>query len=253
MSSPSSPMPEQTVTSQQPALSEPQRLTDTFVAPSKTFTDLRRKTSWWVPFVLLSVFAMSFFVMIDKKVGFEQVARNMLANNHQVQQLPQDQQEKAIARTAGGLKYGGYAAPIFVLIYGVIIAAVLMATFNFGMDAQVPFNRALAIVMYGWLPSLIGTILAMISLNFGDPEGFHMENPVGTNPAYFLGFGTTSKFVYVMLSSIDVITLWCVVLIGIGFALNAKKRISTGAAIGTVAAWFFLYKLVSAGFAALRG
>jgi len=234
-------------------LSEPQRLVNTFFAPSKTFTDIRRNASWWVPLLLISIFSISFFVMIDKKVGFEQVARNMLANNKAIQQLDPAQQEQAYARTAIGLKVGEYAAPVFILIYVLIIAAVLMATFNFMMDAQVSFGQSMAIVMYGWLPGILSAILAMFALAFGDVEGFRMDNPIGTNPAHFMDPATTSKFLYAMLTSIDVISIWMIVLIGMGFALNAKKKISTGSAITVVAVWYFIAKLCGAGFAALRG
>jgi hypothetical protein len=64
---------------------------------------------------------------------------------------------------------------------------------------------------------------------------------------------STPKFLYAMLTSVDVISLWIVVLIGMGFALNAKKKISTGAAIGTVAVWYFIAKICGAAFAALQG
>ena len=191
--------------------------------------------------------------MIDKKVGFEQVARTMLANNKTIQQLDPAQQEQAYARTAIGLKVGEYAAPIFILIYVLITAAVLMATFNFMMDAQVSFSQSMAIVMYGWLPGILSAILAMFALAFGDPEGFRMDNPIGTNPAHFMDPTSTPKFLYAMLTSVDVISLWIIVLIGIGFALNAKRKISTGAAVGTVAVWYFIAKLCGAAFAALRG
>lgn len=191
--------------------------------------------------------------MIDKKVGFEQVARTMLANNKAIQQLDPAQQEQAYARTAIGLKVGEYAAPVFVLIYVLITAAVLMATFNFMMDAQVSFSQSMAIVMYGWLPGILSSILAIFALAFGDPEGFRMDNPVGTNPAHFMDPATTSKFLYAMLTSVDVISLWIVVLIGMGFALNAKKKISTGSAITAVAVWYFIVKLCGAAFAAFRG
>jgi hypothetical protein len=93
--------------------------------------------------------------------------------------------------------------------------------------------------------------LAIVSVSLGDPEGFRMESPVGTNPAYFMDPHATSKFVLSAMSSFDVISLWAVALIGIGFSLNAKKKISTGTAIGTVAGWYFLVKLIGAGFAAL--
>src|SRR5579864_2863703 len=206
-----------------PGLSEPQRLVNTFIAPSKTFTDIRRNASWWVPLLLISIFSIAFFVMIDKKVGFEQVARTMLASNKAIQQLDPAQQEQAYSRTAIGLRIGEYAAPIFILLYVLVIAAVLMATFNFMMDAQVSFSQSMAIVMYGWLPGIISAILAMLALAFGDAEGFRMENPIGTNPAHFMDPATTSKFVYTMLTSVDLISIWMIVLIGLGFALNAKK------------------------------
>jgi hypothetical protein len=236
-----------------PGLSEPQRLVNTFFAPSKTFIDIRRNASWWVPLLLISIFSISFFVMVDKKVGFEQVARTMLANNKAIQQLDPAQQEQAYARTAIGLKVGEFGAPIFVLIYVLVTAAILMATFNFMMDAQVTFSQSMAVVMYGWLPGIVSAILGMVALAFGDPEGFRLDNPVGTNPAHFMDPTSTPKFLYAMLTSVDVISLWIVVLIGMGFALNAKKKISTGAAIGTVAVWYFIAKICGAAFAALRG
>jgi hypothetical protein len=109
-----------------PGLSEPQRLVNTFFAPSKTFIDIRRNASWWVPFLLISIFSVSFLMMIDKKVGFDQVARTMMASNKAIQQLGPEQQEQAISRAAVGLKVGEYGAPIFVLIY-ILITGVLRA------------------------------------------------------------------------------------------------------------------------------
>jgi Yip1 domain len=236
----------------QPVLSEPARIINAFIAPSKTFADIRRNASWWVPLLLVAIVSIAFFILIDKKVGFDEVARHMMESNSQVQKMPPEQQQRVVGFTAATLKYGGYASPIFILFYAFIIAGVLWLTFNFAMDAQVPFGRAMAIVLYGWLPAIVGTLLAIVTLGLGNPEGFRMENPVGTNPAYFMDYATTSKFVYGFLTAFDVISLWCVALIGIGFALNAKKKISTGTAIGVVAAWFFVYKLGSAAIAALR-
>ena len=39
--------------SSEPGLSQIERVVDTFVAPKKTFTDILRSTSWWLPFLLL--------------------------------------------------------------------------------------------------------------------------------------------------------------------------------------------------------
>ncbi len=41
-------------------LSEGARLIDTFIAPTKTFTDLRRNASWWAPFALMAIVSVLF-------------------------------------------------------------------------------------------------------------------------------------------------------------------------------------------------
>ena len=51
------------------------RVVDTFVAPSKTFMDIRRSASWWVPFMFIILAGMVFATAIDKKVGFDQIAQ----------------------------------------------------------------------------------------------------------------------------------------------------------------------------------
>lgn len=238
---------------EQPRLSEPARIIDTFVAPSKTFLDIRQNASWWVPWLLMSIFAIGFWITVDKKIGFDQVVHNMMANNKQLEQQSPDQQARTLAITTTVTKYSGYLSPVFILFTALMTALGLWVTFNFAMSAEIPFGRAMAIVMYGWLPSLLSGILAAIVVWFGDPEGFRLESPLGTNPGHYMDPQTTSKFVIGALSSLDVFGLWIVILLGIGFALNARKKLSIGSSIGIVAGWYFLIKLAGAGLAALRG
>ena len=35
------------------ALSQVERVVDTFIEPSKTFADIKRNRSWWLPFLIL--------------------------------------------------------------------------------------------------------------------------------------------------------------------------------------------------------
>ncbi len=237
----------------QPALSEPQRIIDTFIAPSKTFIDIRRNASWWVPWLIASVLGIGLFVAIDKKVGFEEAARKMLESSSQFQSQPPEAQDRGVRAVAGFIKVSGYASPVIVLIYGLIIAAVLMATFNFGFAAEVPFSQSMAIVFYSWLPSCLSALIGFFTVWFGNPEGFNLQNPVGTNPAYYMDPASTPKFVYTLLTGFDVINFWLIALMGLGFALNSKRKMSIGTGITVVAVWYLLVKLVGAGFAAMRG
>ena len=249
-----SPLPpafESPPSSEPAALSEGARLVNTFIAPSKTFTDLRRNASWWGPWLVISIFALVFIYSMDRQIGFDQISRNEIAHSARADQfdkLSPDDQAKQLRFSDALVRYLSYGIPVTVLLFFAITAAVLLATFNFGLGADVSYKRAYAIVFYASLPGIIGSILGAVSMFAGvNPEGFNVNNPVATNPAYFMD-RAGNKFLYVMASGLDILVIWSIVLMGIGFACNSKVKRST--AIGVVAGWYLLWKLVSAALAA---
>src|SRR5260370_36950444 len=61
-----------------PTLSEGERLINVFIAPSKTFTDLKRKASWFVPWLLLAVVSYAVIVVGVHKGGFWYATENQI-------------------------------------------------------------------------------------------------------------------------------------------------------------------------------
>jgi hypothetical protein len=227
-------------------LSQGARIINTFIAPSKTFTDVRRDASWWAPWILISIFSLMFIYAIGKQVGFEQVSKNQIAHSSRADQfdkLPADQQAKQLQLSSKIIAFFAYGSPALILFYFLVETVVLWLTFKLAAGAETSFKAAYAIVMYAGLPGILGAILGSISLFAGiNPEGFDISNPVGTNLAYYLDPETTGKFVRGMASSLDLINIWTIVLVGIGFASTSKVKRST--AITIVAVWYLVYKLV---------
>jgi hypothetical protein len=234
-------------------LSEGARIIDTFIAPSKTFTDLRRNAMWWAPWILISIFSLVFVYAIGKQVGFEQVSKNQIARSSRADQfdkLPADQQTKQLQITAKFTAIISYCTPLIILLFVLIEASVLWLTFKLVLGAETSFKTAYATVMYAGLPGIIGAILGAVALFAGvNPEGFDINNPVGTNVAYYLDPETTGKFLRGMASSLDLISIWSIVLLGIGFACTSKVKRST--AILVIAVWFLIYKLATSGLGAM--
>jgi hypothetical protein len=226
-------------------LSEGTRIVDTFIAPSKTFTDLRRSASWWAPFLLLCVVSVGFFY---RKVVENQIQASPKATR-QMEQLPADQRSVAIARQATITGYFLYGYPGVILLWNLIIAAVLFATFKFAASAAVKLKTSYAIVMYASLPFLLKSILASVSIMAGaDPDSFALQNPAATNPGYFLSPGN-SPFLYSVATALDVFMIWTLILTAIGFSCVSKVKRSTAMTI--VFGWYIVFTLGSAGFAAL--
>jgi hypothetical protein len=232
-------------------LSEGARIVNTFVAPSKTFTDLRRNASWWGPWLLISIFALLFIYSMDRQIGFEQISKNEVAHSARADQfdkLPADQQERQLRISSAFVRYLSYGIPLTILLFFAITTVVLWATFKFGAGADVSFKTAYAIIFYASLPGIIASILGAISMFAGvDPEGFNVNNPVATNPAYFMD-RAANKFLYGMASGLDVIVIWTIVLMGIGFSRTSKVKRTT--AIAIVAGWYVFWKLGTSALAA---
>jgi len=232
-------------------LSEGARIVNTFIAPSKTFTDLRRNASWWGPWLLISIFALIFIYSMGRQIGFEQISRNEVAHSARADQfdkLPADQQASQLRISSAIVRYLSYGIPATILFFLAITTLILWATFKFAAGADVSYKRAYAIVFYASLPGIIGSILGAISMFAGvDPEGFNVNNPVATNPAYFMD-RAGNKFLYGMASGLDVLVIWTIVLMGIGFSCNSKVKRST--AIALVAGWYLFWKLAMAALAA---
>jgi len=234
-------------------LSEPQRIINTFVAPTKTFTDRKRVGRWWVPWLLISLLSYVVVAVVAQKIGFEQVTENQIKlapkRAEQLDKLPPGERASRMQTAAKITQAISYAIPIPTLIIFFIIAAVLMATFKFGAGAEIPFPTALAVVSYSYLPGLVRGLLTIASVLAGsDPESFNFENPVASNLGHLVS-PTSSPPLYALLSRIDLFSIWICVLMGIGFAAVSKLKRSTTMAV--VFGWYALITLIGVGWAAL--
>lgn len=237
-----------------PALSEPQRLINVFIAPSKTFTDLKRNASWWVPWLISALFTLATAFVIVQKVDVPRLAQHRAEQSkfaqQRLEQATPEQREQSMRLQATILKVQYFIRPVFGLLFGLIAAAILMAVFNFILGAEVPFQRAMAVVFYASLPSLIKLVLLCLTLFFNsDPSGLDPDiNPVATNVGFFLD-PQGNKFIYYLASGIDAIAIWVTILTGIGFAtVSSNRKPSMATAITTM---FVIYGILVVGGAAL--
>lgn len=220
-------------------LSQVERVVDTFVAPTKTFADILRSTSWWLPAVLIALSILATGFVTDRQVGFDRVYQTTLSQapkqEDRINQLPPDQKASAMATGAKITRSVTYAIPVALFAIYAIYALMLWGAFNFGFGAQTTFAQAYAVSWYAALPYVIRSVLTIIFLYFGgNTESFDQKNPIGTNLAYYMP--DAAPVLRAILTQLDLIALWSLVLVTIGMAIVAKKSV-TQAAIVTVGIW----------------
>src|SRR4029077_19009789 len=117
------PLPPVTVPSPAPeaaSLSEGARILNTFIAPSKTFADLRRNAAWWGPFLLMVIVSTAFVYIAGQKIGFRKIMENQMQaqpkQQARLEQLPPDQREKQLEGGAKFTQVISYVFPVITLI-----------------------------------------------------------------------------------------------------------------------------------------
>ena len=234
-------------------LSQWQRLSNTFAAPSKTFADIKAgHRSWWLPFVIYVILGFAFYGVVNSKIGMRQASENQIKLSpkaeDQMAQLTPEQREQRMKISTAIMQGIFIASPVFILAMGAIISLVLLGTINFGFGGRAKFGSIYAVWMYAMLPSCIKTILGIVVIFAGAaPETFNIKNFAPTNIGAFLPTDINPGL-YSLATSLDFVTIWTLVLVGIGVSIVAGTKRSSGyiASFG----WWALVVIVGAGFSA---
>ena len=169
-------------------LNQIERVVNTFVAPTATFKDILRSTSWWLPFVLMAVASLAVTVAIQHQVGWQQVVETQIqmspSQQSQLASLTPAQQAKQMHGMVLGYQISSYAYPLLMLAFSALAALLLWATFNFVLGARAKYGQMLCLWMYCSLPHLLSALLTVVRLCFsGNVEGFDLKQPVGATSA----------------------------------------------------------------------
>jgi hypothetical protein len=240
-----------------PGLSQLQRVTYTFSAPSKTFEDIKRgNRSWWMPWAIYAIVGYIFFAAISLKIGMQTVVDNQIHMDPKAEerlaQAPPESREMSNKISMGiteGVFIGG---PVVILLYAAVIAVVLWGTINFVFGGKATFGQVFCVWFFANLPQLFKSLLGTVIIFAGAaPETFNIKNYSPTNFGAFLNPIETNRALYTLASSLDVVSIWTLALLSIGVATVAGVKRSSGYI--AVFGWWALIVLVGVGFAAIMG
>jgi cell division protein FtsB len=238
-------------------LSQWQRVTNTFTAPSKTFEDIKRgNRSWWLPLVIFAVLGYILFAAVYYKIGMQQVVDNQIQlNPKQAEAMAQasPQQRELSEKISLYVTEGVFIAnPLLVLAGVAVLSLGLWGTINFVFGGKAKYGSIFCVWMFASLPTIVKTLLGTVVIFAGaTPESFNIKNFAPTNAGAFLNPLEVNKAIYALATSLDVVTIWTLVLLGMGTAIVAGVKRTSGYI--AVFGWWAIFVLIGAGLAAVTG
>ncbi len=224
------------------------RIIGVFFSPKSTFEDIAQRPSWILPVILMTVLGGLVAFVMNQKVDWRDVATKRIEESSRSANLSAEQKSQQIemsAKISPAIAYVfGMAWPI---LQALIVGSVLLLAYNVLAGGDTKFGAAMGITAHAYFPWILYSMLFILILYLKAPGTVDLENPIATNVGAFLP-ESTPKALMSLGKSIDVFTVWTLLLISIGFtATNPKKLRGKGLTI-VIAVWA-VYVAVKMGFA----
>ena len=239
------------------------RLTGTLLSPGETFADVNRKPTWIAPMIIAicTVLASTVFFQWRVNPDWDSIMRNQIKKRMERsnQTLTEEQMQQQVNFAKGIAKF----SPLIGAVVTPVIYVVLAGIFALGLmfiQAKTTFKKILSVVSWSCAATaIVATIVTMASLMVRDEESLRSIDPtqsagiVPSNLAAFLS-SETPAVIKSLAGSIDIFTIWVLILLTIGFAAIAGARKITTSKTATVVFGFWaVYVLIKMGWAAAFG
>jgi len=192
------------------------RIIGVFASPKETFTDVDRRPTWLVPFIIVAVAAIIMQVLLHD-IGIQDQMARMEASGR----LTAEQLETQQARMSGTAGYIGLVfAPIGMLVVYAVLAGLLLFSGNTAAGGSSTFKKMFALVNWSSLIGLVSmAVTAAVILSKGTTIGATIS------PAAFLQAptaGTPPTVLFRLLSKLDPFTIWQLGLWVVGISVMYK-------------------------------
>ena len=210
------------------AISPLGRIVGVLFSPKATFADIVRKPTWLLPMVIMAVLGLLASVSLNQRMNWREYVSQQIEKSPRASQLTPEQKQQQIEAGAKFAPISSYifGAPVPIVIL-LIVALVMWGAYNLLGGANTDYKTSLAIVSHAFVPSYIGSLLFLLVL-FLKPVGtVDLQNPVATNVAAFLP-DDVPKWLDALCKNVDILVIWVLVLIAIGFAATNPKKLKGG-------------------------
>lgn len=209
---------------QQATISPLGRIFGVFFSPTATFEDIVRKPSWILPILLSTVLSILAVVGLNQRMNWREYISQKMDKDPHAANLSAEQKQQQI-------EVGTKITVIVVYVVGVIapVASVLLVglvmwgAYNLLGGAGTNFGKSFAITAHAFLVNIVSTPIFLLVLYLRPPGTIDPENPLATNLAAVLP-AESAKWLVALGKSLDIFSLWTLILLAIGFAaVNPKK------------------------------
>ncbi len=179
------------------------------------------------PILLLTIAGIIFTMIMFSHVSMGEIALRAMEQSGRAQQLTPEQKERFLTASNGPVPkvISTVAATVGPTMTVAVVALIFFGVFSIvGRDG--PFKSFFSVTAFACVPLIVRNIASVATVMIV-PQSSLMVDEIGSiSPAIFLDRTSVSKAVFTLVNQLDVVSIWILILLVIGYRFVARKSVS---------------------------
>ena len=192
-------------------------------------------------------------VMVTKldlaELTIRQIERSPQAANFSDQQKDLIRQRMRSPVVKGFTFVSTAITPVVIIL---VVALIYFALFTI-LGREGGFKGFVSITAFAFVPLIFRQLAALLSAYFLPASAIMLDELGSLSPAVFLDRDSMSPVLFTAVSTIDLVSIWILALLIIGYGFVTRKSLSKGVRASTVIGVFLVYVALRLAVAAIRG
>jgi hypothetical protein len=207
-------------------------LLDVFFAPREAYKALSMRPYCLLPLALAMVLGIGFTAVWISNIEPREFVKAQIENSPRADQIPAEAREGIVEQQSRLLKIFAWAgailgAPLFYLV----CAGYFLLVYRYGYSADaLQFRQSFSATAMSFLAvGLVQTPLMLATLALKGDWNINPQEAFNASLSLLFEQGETARWLYSLAGSIDLFSLWTIVLLSIGFGVLIGRSARTAA------------------------
>ena len=224
-------------------------------SPGETMYLLSKNPRVLAPLLFLCLFSLVTVGGAFTKIDFGDIYMRLVEKSPQGKNMTDDQKAQ-MKKIMSSPIVGKVAVPAFSVI-GTLVTILLVAGIYFLVFSLVGreggFKAYLSLTSFAFVPIIFSSIATTVRAFTMDTSSLMLDELGSLSAGIFVDRDTASPVVFALANSVDLVTIWILCLLIIGYGFVTRKSVSKGTRAAVVVVVFLVYVGIKLASAAIRG
>lgn len=223
-------------------------------APGETMFIVSKKPRVLAPMLFLCAFSLASGLVMFSKIDQAEITIRMIERSARGAQMPDEVKERMRTQMRSPITKG-FSIVSAALVPAILISIVALVYFGvftlFGREGNL--KSFFAVTAFAFIPLIFRQLAAVLTI-FVVPESSIMLDELGSiGPAVFVDRDSISHTLFAAIGMVDLVTIWVLALLVIGFKSLTRKSVSTVARLTGVVGVYLVWAAIRIGWSYLTG